>query len=1134
MGRGNIPFIAFNRGLVDTKSIGRVDIDRTRLSASLMRNWLPKTQGPMTLRPGTQYKGDIHNDTGCQLLEFIASTTDVALVELTSDTGNLSYGKARVWLGDDPHALSLLARPAVTATLSLSDTGWYDISTGGKYGSVTTFGSSDQVPYIFGSDSGSGARIDASGEETTFPGYQKWAATLNANDYSSGEGWIHNSTVPYWWSIYFNTAKAIGKYSIQNFNESFMNDNMPKHWRLLSSNYDTGTYRTDTGKWTLEDERSNITGWSVSETKTYTTAHADTGVVTAKNAWRIQIVELNGDTEGAMGEVQMFTVSSGSSTPHTSVDGGILTMNAAGRGSRAIFEKALVLGAADTGTEHGLLIEVDRGPVTFRIGSSSGNDDLFPNTELGTGFHHLSFNPNGVTTAYLNFESEEFVDRKVAQCRISDTGTVEINTPWKGTSIGGVRYDQSADVLYADCAGIHPYKIERRNDGRSWSVVKFQPEDGPLKLLPSSDARLTPGDYYGNTTLTSDLPFFRQGHVGALFSCYHVANGGGGEWPLSDADAITDTIEVTGVKGDTGKLGANSDTGSDQRGIKWTISGTYKGTVVIERSYDGADIGFAVADSGHVKTGPVEDTGTFTTFTVDTDDNVKTWWRARLSTHDSGVAIVNAHSNGGSTNGVCRVTSYNSPTSVEIEVLRNFSRTQSTDDWAESYWSDYEGYPSAVALHGGRLYHAQGGRIFGSVSDSFESYDLDITTDDGPIVRALGSGPVDNIHYLVSLLRLIIGTAGSEIALRSSSLDEPVTPENSNARAFSTQGSSNLRAVKMDTSAIFIQRSGQRAFLIGFGEGAGGGVYGEYKNLELTFLVPDLLRPGIVDVAVQRQPDTRIHFVLADGTVAILTYEPEEEVLAWSTFDTDTGSDSKVENVAVLPASNEDAVYYVVARTVNGVRKRFLEKWAKEIECEGDTGYHWLMDCAVSYAADTGRDTLLNGVATHLVGESVVAWGDKDTGSTPYVDLSPDVAGVQTEFTVDTGGDITVGSSVSKAVVGLPYTADYRSTKLAYGSDAGTALAQMKRTDKMGFVLLNTHNNALFFGNDTGELDPLPRVNDAGEVVPTHKIFHLHDEHAIPFPGLWDEDSRIFIRAKSPRPATVLALVPTINTEDKI
>jgi hypothetical protein len=435
-----------------------------------------------------------------------------------------------------------------------------------------------------------------------------------------------------------------------------------------------------------------------------------------------------------------------------------------------------------------------------------------------------------------------------------------------------------------------------------------------------------------------------------------------------------------------------------------------------------------------------------------------------------------------------------------------------------------------VALHGGRLSHAQGGSLFLSVSDDYENFDDTTVGDAGPIVRTLGSGPVDSIQYLISLLRLVIGTLGGEITARSSSLDEPLTPTNCSASMpFSTQGAASLRAVKIDTRAVYVQRSGRK--LLVAGAGGQGSTSGDYEASELTMLVPELLTAGVVSIAVQRQPDTRIHCVLANGRVAICTYEPAEDVLAWTMWKGDTGTAPTVERAMSLPGADEDAVYYHIRRTINGSTKRYLEKWAKESECEGDTGLTWLMDCARSYT-DTGRVTLLDAVAQHLVGESVVAWGSLDTGSTPHVDLSPDVSGVQTRYTVDTGGDVQLSTSVHHAVVGLPYRADWKSTKLAYAAQAGTALTQMKRTDKLGFVLQQAHNDSIFFGSDSGHLDPLPRMINGAQVDPDH-IFETFDQVSMPFPGLWDPDSRIHLRAKSPRPVTVLAIVPTVQTNER-
>jgi len=329
---------------------------------------------------------------------------------------------------------------------------------------------------------------------------------------------------------------------------------------------------------------------------------------------------------------------------------------------------------------------------------------------------------------------------------------------------------------------------------------------------------------------------------------------------------------------------------------------------------------------------------------------------------------------------------------------------------------------------------------------------------------------------------------------------------------------------------VFVQRSKQRLFMVGPDTQT---AVGDYGSSELTLLVPDLLRAGVVSIAIQRQPDTRLHCALADGSVAILTYEPGEEVICWQTWST-AGA---VERAMVLPGVSEDAVYYHVRRTINGSTKRFLEKWAKESECQGDTGLMFLADCSSSYT-DTGRTLTLTDIAPHLAGENVIVWGSLDTGSTPHVDLSPDTGsdGSQRLHTVGTGGDITLTGltdGVHHAVAGLPYQADWRSSKLAYGAQAGTALAQSKRVAQTALVIYNTHARGLFVGDDTGALDPLPRVIE-GEVVDQDKIFPTLDMIANPTPGTHKTDPRTHIRAKAPRPATVLAAIPSVGTHERL
>ena len=1144
MGRQNVAFIAFNRGLVSPVSLARIDLERTQLSAEVMTNWIPRTQGAMAIRPGTKYLGSSLNDTGAAWVEFIAAIDQTALLELTpekmrvwlmSDTGNTWETPA----GGNAGLLEVpLARPSVSTTTSLTDTGWNNTSTGGSVSrpgtdllAVATAETTDGVQITassYNSPLNSGFTFDQSS------GGEPWRVADDKLSTVWQDTGVANNTLPSWLNVDLDAANSgdTGKReSVRHYHiasDRYLSGASPRAWRLITGNFDTGTYATDTGKWTLEDERTGEINWGPGERRAFTLPGADTGTVEARRHWRYHVVAADTGSSTAtaprflrVAELEMFRADA---STQVTLAGGRRVLNASAHGSLARAEHDVAVGVADENKEHSLVIRIDRGPVTIRVGSSAQADNYIPNKILSTGYHNLALTPSG--RFHITLQTEDRIDRIVGNLAIGDSGTVELTTPWAADDLADIRHDQSADVIYAAMGEAAPQRLERSGAGRSWSVVRLEPSTGPFLTSVSSSAKLSVSQKYGNTDMHSDIAFFTPDHVGALVRLTH--NGQSGTWTLGAREAVTESIQVVGIS-DTGDTGSPSQ--DSERRLDFSISGTYTGGITIERSFDGPDFGFhKVSESGgYIKGGLPVDTGTFARVVNDPDDNTTAWYRARMSSYTSGAGVVTVTYNGQSTSGVGRITGYNSPTNVDLETQYRFSDTGATDIWEEGSWSSEVGYPTSVALHAGRLAFAKGATLSLSASDDYENFDDTEEGDAAPILRTLGSGPVDNIYYLLSLLRLVIGTAGAEIALRSSSLDEPVTPENSNARTFSTQGSANLRAIKLDSRGIFVQRSGRRLFSIGFSADS---LESDYGAEELTALVPELLDPGVVSIAVQRQPDTRIHCVLADGTVAILTFEPLEEVLCWSLWEGDTGTAPTVEKAMVLPGSGEDSVYYHVRRTVNGVTKRYLERWATEEECVGDTGLSWLMDCAKSYT-DTGHNALLPGFS-HLAGEQVVVWSS-DTGLIPGVDRSPDVMGVQTTYAVDTGaGTVTLSVPVHHAVVGLPYKATWKSTKLAYAVEQGnTALAQMKRTDKIGFVLYQAHNNGLFFGNDTGTLDALPRVI-AGATVDADLIHQNLDQVAMPFPGLWSSDSRMVLRGKSPRPVTMLAAIPTIATNEKI
>lgn len=751
--------------------------------------------------------------------------------------------------------------------------------------------------------------------------------------------------------------------------------------------------------------------------------------------------------------------------------------------SRAIREQHVT--GASPGIEHGIRITIARGPVMLRIGSTSGDDDYQRETTLHEGEHSISIVPTG--DFYIRFFSSGAQKVWVSGCDIEAAGVVEIATPWAEADLGNIRTDQSADVVFVACAGKQQRRIERRGthpNARSWSVALYAPGDGPFKLENSGATTIAASAITGNITLTASKPLFKSTQVGALFSLTSIGQ-------LTTVSASADntwsaSIRVTGL--------------TAQRGVVFDISGTFVGTVVVQRSFDDA----TWADVG----APLSWTAPVSYPYNDSLDNQIVYYRIGIATgsYTSGTAVCTASISQGSIRGVVRVTDYSSSTSVSAEVVSDLGGTSATSIWQEGQWSELRGWPTSVRIHEGRMWWAGLNGVWGSISDAYDSFDETFIGDAGPINRTVGSGPVDTINWILGLKGMLLGAQGAEYSVRSSSLDEPLTPTNFNMKASSTQGSGPVEALKVDQTGYYVNRSSTKVFDISFDLSA----Y-DYTSTDLMALAPELGLPGIVRIDCQRLPDTRLHCIRSDGTAIVAVSNKKEDVLAWVPIETD----GYIEDVAVLPANDgdlDDQVYYVVRRTIGGADVRYLEKWAQEIDCRGDNALCMLADSYVTYS---GVPTTSVTGLDHLEGESVVVWADgADVGT-------DDSAATWTQAYAVSGGSITLAQAASNVVVGLGYTASFKSAKLGSGL-GGSPLNQQKNIKHIGLVMADMHPRGVRYGPGLDVLDDMPLIEDGAEIGTSTQA--NYDQNTIEFPGHWTTDLRVCLLAQAPRPVTVLAV----------
>jgi hypothetical protein len=113
---------AFNRGIISPLALGRIDVERVRLSASEQTNFVPRVLGSMMLRPGTEYVGDL--GASSWLIPFVFAKSDTAIVQFID-------AAMKVWVNE-----TLLTRPTVSTTITNGTftgniTGWTDADESG-------------------------------------------------------------------------------------------------------------------------------------------------------------------------------------------------------------------------------------------------------------------------------------------------------------------------------------------------------------------------------------------------------------------------------------------------------------------------------------------------------------------------------------------------------------------------------------------------------------------------------------------------------------------------------------------------------------------------------------------------------------------------------------------------------------------------------------------------------------------------------------------------------------------------------------------------------------------------------------------------------------------------------------------
>ncbi len=370
---------------------------------------------------------------------------------------------------------------------------------------------------------------------------------------------------------------------------------------------------------------------------------------------------------------------------------------------------------------------------------------------------------------------------------------------------------------------------------------------------------------------------------------------------------------------------------------------------------------------------------------------------------------------------------------------------------------------------------------------------------------------VNKILWLSPGKILACGTVGGEFTITSNNLNDAITPTNVRIVRQSTYGSADMMALRISDLVLFVQRARRkvRQFIYEFQSDS-------YVAPDLTLLAEHITQTDIVDMAFQQEPDSILWLVRGDGTLLGLTYQRDQDVIAWHRHilggsSDSSGTQAQVESVASVPGiSDRDEVWVVVKRYINGQTTRYIERLRGGLSETATIDDSFFVDAGLTYNATPA--TVISGLS-HLEGETVAVLAD---------------GGVIAPNPVVSNGEITLDYAASLVHVGYPFKSTVKTMRLDVGSRDGSAQGKTGRVIKVTARLMDTAG--LNVGPDEEHLDEITWRRDGS--LMDHPLGLFSGDKELPFPKGYEDGLQIMMQQDKPLPCTILGIISTSRTNN--
>ena len=596
--------------------------------------------------------------------------------------------------------------------------------------------------------------------------------------------------------------------------------------------------------------------------------------------------------------------------------------------------------------------------------------------------------------------------------------------------------------------------------------------NGWVKILYTGNKELTPSGTQGDITLRSNKKIFASSKPGAYIKLkQEIASK-----TVSTSNGTTERVRV---------------------GENWKVisHGTWSGSFTVEKSDDGeswkeyrkytSKDDYNPSESGSV-TEPV-------------------FLRA-VCTITSGTCTVDLTAMAYNAEGVVKLTEITSDSTAKAHVEKELGSTDMTTNFLWGAWSEEFGYPQTLCFFQDRLCFGgtkkQPYMVWMSRTGDYGNFSVEkasgTVTDDSAVALAFVSRKQFKILHLIASTDLIVLTAGNEWTVSGS---DTVTPSKAVPKMQTTRGCSTVEPLMIGGRIVFVQGRGSTVRDMAYSYETD-----SYGGNDLTLLAKHIIENvQIVDSAYKQEPDSTIYFVKSDGTMACLSYIMEQKVYAWSTIETQ----GKIEAVAAVQEGDEDIIYLVVQREINGVTVRNIEYLAKNPAKSNNPDDYIMLDNAIEYSTAEKSSGKTEIDAAELAGEKVTVIGD---------------GRMYSGLTVSQDGTVTLPAAVQHAFIGLPYRSIVELPNVEIKTGDGTMQGRKKQISNCILRLSNSLGGMV--GPDINTMDLMNF--DEQNVVSNIKLFTGDKYMTLPIGG-FNNEGRVIIVTDEPYPFNLLAVVREVS-----